>query len=578
VKSEQLNTKYQIPNTGKGTALLMVLILVAAVTIIGLGFIVRGDTELLCGQNMEMAADMSYLAESGLEQGKGLIMYPQDVLVEYWPGATGQQLAAGSSDYYDVNVTKLSELNWQITSIGYRKTNGDRTAQNSLTANLRLDPAVAFWSGTSVLLSPAASITGDVYCNGVLTNSGTINGDCFADSLVGNAATGSVKSKSALDVNKPAINCSILTSNFSTQTISNNNLDNKTSSDSTEVYYKNGNLEIKSNVIINGCLAVDGNLTVSGTGNVITAKKNIPAVYVSGNLVLEEDASITITGLVFVNGQVKLPACSTSPDIINMTGSLFTNGGIVYRKIVPNLVNVQDGTINGDCALVPGKVGGAINFDGNGDFIDVESFPNVSSQITVAAWIKVTAFDKPYQAIVTRGNTRWRLERYVSTNYVEFVVYTVGGEYIYAGGSGANVNDGQWHHIAGVYDGSTIGSLLYVDGNSVGNVGEPSGNISTSSWPIYIGENAEKTGRYFNGLIDDVRIYNTALSQPGIRAIITGGSPAPANLIGYWPMDCGTTTVVVAPTKAAIYDWPNNLKNRWSSVGGAFYKSITRNP
>ena len=55
---------------------------------------------------------------------------------------------------------------------------------------MRLDPDVAFWSGTAVSLSPVMSITGDVYCNGVLTNSGSINGDCFADSLTGNQATG----------------------------------------------------------------------------------------------------------------------------------------------------------------------------------------------------------------------------------------------------------------------------------------------------------------------------------------------------------------------------------------------------
>ena len=105
-------------NHNKGMVLLIILAIVAAITIIGLGFIVRGDTELLCGQNMELKADMDYLAESGLEHAKGLIMYPQDLPDEpYFTGATAQQLYAGS-DYYDVSVTKLSEIDWQITSIG----------------------------------------------------------------------------------------------------------------------------------------------------------------------------------------------------------------------------------------------------------------------------------------------------------------------------------------------------------------------------------------------------------------------------------------------------------------------------
>ncbi|MGB8225757.1 MAG: hypothetical protein WCE45_02655, partial [Sedimentisphaerales bacterium] len=71
--------KYKYHNNAKGMALLIILLLVAMITIIGLGFIVRGDTELLCGRNMELRADMDSLAESGLEHAKGLIMYPQDL-------------------------------------------------------------------------------------------------------------------------------------------------------------------------------------------------------------------------------------------------------------------------------------------------------------------------------------------------------------------------------------------------------------------------------------------------------------------------------------------------------------------
>ena len=184
-------------NRDKGIALIIILVLITAIVIVGHGFIIRGDTELLCGRNMELKADMDYLAESGLAHAKGLIMYPHDLSGEPNIYFAQQQLYTGS-DYYDVNVTKISDCNWRITSTAYRRVGGNNIAQSSLTAQMRLDPAIAFWSGTAVTLDPCMSITGDVYCNGVINNKGSINGDCFADSLTGNAATGAVKSKSTL--------------------------------------------------------------------------------------------------------------------------------------------------------------------------------------------------------------------------------------------------------------------------------------------------------------------------------------------------------------------------------------------
>ena len=62
--------------------LIIVLILVGVITIVGLGFIVRGDAELAFGQNMEMKADMDYLADSGLAHGRGLVMCPHDLAGE----------------------------------------------------------------------------------------------------------------------------------------------------------------------------------------------------------------------------------------------------------------------------------------------------------------------------------------------------------------------------------------------------------------------------------------------------------------------------------------------------------------
>jgi hypothetical protein len=78
-----------------------------------------------------------------------------------------------------------------------------------------------------------------------------------------------------------------------------------------------------------------------------------------------------------------------------------------------------------------------------------------------------------------------------------------------------DVNDGQWHHAAGVYDGSML--YLYVDG-MLDNSMPSSGSIATNSYDVCIGENSQVTGRYWDGLIDDVQVYKRALSSEEIAA------------------------------------------------------------
>ncbi|MBC8468733.1 MAG: LamG domain-containing protein [Planctomycetes bacterium] len=78
-----------------------------------------------------------------------------------------------------------------------------------------------------------------------------------------------------------------------------------------------------------------------------------------------------------------------------------------------------------------------------------------------------------------------------------------------------SVNDGQWHHIAGIYDGSKM--YIIIDGNE--DSSQPaSGRINTNNAPVYIGENSENTGRFWNGMIDDVRVYNYALTKEEVEA------------------------------------------------------------
>ncbi len=156
----------------EGTALLVVLFIVRAITVLSLGFLSRSDVELACGKNMILRTQMDHLAESGLEHAKGMILNPQYVASEYWQGATRQQLVAGSDDYYDVNVVKLGHCNYRITCEAYSEKNGERVGRSSLTAELRLDPCIAIRTASTI--EQQATINGDVYCNGNLAGGADI--------------------------------------------------------------------------------------------------------------------------------------------------------------------------------------------------------------------------------------------------------------------------------------------------------------------------------------------------------------------------------------------------------------------
>ncbi len=168
----------------QGAALLVVLFLVMTITVLSIGFLTQSDVELACGQNMAVRAQMDYLAESALEHAKGLIMTPQDANGEYWTGAPAQQIVFTGNDYYDVNVTKLTECNYQVDVEAYRKQGSAKIARSRLKAELRINPCIAYRTGDTWTSDTEAVINGDVCVRGTIENNSsgnaTIIGDAYA--------------------------------------------------------------------------------------------------------------------------------------------------------------------------------------------------------------------------------------------------------------------------------------------------------------------------------------------------------------------------------------------------------------
>ncbi len=166
--------------------------------------------------------------------------------------------------------------------------------------------------------------------------------------------------------------------------------------------------------------------------------------------------------------------------------------------------------------------GNVLHLDGEGDWVDcgADLRFDITDEITICAWIKVSKFDKGRQAIIANGVAAtiwWGLQLNETTDTIEFSwdgARTAGVDLCADLVAHTSVNDGKWHHVSGVYDGRRIN--LYVDGErdaALPTLVFPS--ISTPTGPVLIGKRAGLP-REWNGLIDDVRIYNRAMSEEEI--------------------------------------------------------------
>ena len=130
---------------------------------------------------------------------------------------------------------------------------------------------------------------------------------------------------------------------------------------------------------------------------------------------------------------------------------------------------------------------------------------NWNGAFSACFWMKVTLWEVGWQTVLKKDNT-WSFERNIDQQALAFYhwpnfVPTV------------SKIDNKWHHIAATYDNKK--QNLYKDGKLVAskpNAGKMNVNVN----PVIIGA-ADGKSRYFNGQIDDVRIYDNALSEDEVR-------------------------------------------------------------
>ena len=176
--------------------------------------------------------------------------------------------------------------------------------------------------------------------------------------------------------------------------------------------------------------------------------------------------------------------------------------------------NGHTGAISGASWTAQGRYGGALSFNGSSNLVTVGASPllNLTSGMTLEAWINPTAASGTRDVLIKEG-TNVDLYNLYARNWrgrPESNVYAGGANRV---AEGATLPTNTWSHLAGTYDGTTL--RLYVNGVQVASAAY-SGTIGTSSGPLRIGGNS-LWGEYFQGAIDEVRIYNRALTALEIQ-------------------------------------------------------------
>jgi hypothetical protein len=308
-----------------------------------------------------------------------------------------------------------------------------------------------------------------------------------------------------------------------------------------------------------GAVVVNSSIVLTDTDNepLTGANIRISDGYVIGEDILSFTDTTTITGswnsafgILTLTGSdtvanyqaalnnITFANTSQAPDTQTRTVSFTVNDGTVDSAAVTSTISVQG--VNDAPFALPLAHQGAMMFDGVDDLVTINETANLSfsGPLTLEAWIKTNS-----KSSLGAGNEHLTDQLIMgrSDSGHDFLFMVTGpddtgnegllqfqaGTSVY---STTAVDDGQWHHVAAVYDGSTV--TLYIDGQADTSY-TPSQTFNNSGTDLTIG--GYGTERNFAGEMDDVRFWNDARTAQEIQDNYSQQlSGIETGLVGYW--------------------------------------------
>jgi len=268
----------------------------------------------------------------------------------------------------------------------------------------------------------------------------------------------------------------------------------------------------------------------------------------------------------------------TNPDLERgLVGHWTFDGADMTSNVADVSGGDNHGSLNGQAATttVHGVIGQALEFDGANDYVEVEddSSLDLSSSLTVGAWINAqslkTSDVTQWDSLVTKGgdgetaadNHNFALaynghSGFGTVNRWVFLLENSSGSNCnLVGNAAASLNT--WYHVVGVFDDDNNAIRIYVDGAEQ-NSGACSLTVNTNDLPVRFGDDQSSPGTPFDGTLDDVRIYNRALSADEVSRLYDLGKTTHvgttintnpdlnSGLVGHWTFDGPDMTSNVA--------------------------------
>jgi hypothetical protein len=244
-----------------------------------------------------------------------------------------------------------------------------------------------------------------------------------------------------------------------------------------------------------------------------------------------------VLGIAPFNGELimkitKSLAIACAPVTILFCLASPANAALVGHWTFDNAANVGQANVSSDLEAsnvgasytADGKSGGALSLDGNSSYLRVNAsqtlaagMPTGDSSFTVAAFIRTSIGFNGRGGIIGWGNYGGvgQVNAFRTAGGGALAHYSWGGAYDLDPVATPGIFNNMWHHVAATYDSATSTKRIYFDGRERGSKSVPNLSVQGMNFTV-----AKTVGsEYFNGSLDDVRVYSTALSSTEIIAL-----------------------------------------------------------
>ncbi|WP_326596778.1 LamG-like jellyroll fold domain-containing protein [Streptomyces brevispora] len=172
-------------------------------------------------------------------------------------------------------------------------------------------------------------------------------------------------------------------------------------------------------------------------------------------------------------------------------------------------------TLSAGTTWTPGVQGSALKFNGEGQYAQTEGpVVDTTGNYTVSAWATLDALPGNYATVVSQDGRRTENPFYLQYGQGAFAFSTPGGKRARAEMTPATA---KWYHLVGVRDGDEL--KLYVDGSLAATAQAGPADVSTGPLSVGRAQYAGEKGDFWNGAIDQVKVYDRALTADEVSAL-----------------------------------------------------------